>query len=86
MIFDCFQKIILKKLPFNPEFYNPVQLLFELIPRLKIREKRINNSNPLLYEAQCELNGVQFTGCGNIFILQNRLYIYIYIFLYLLLV
>lgn len=56
----------MKKFPQNPEIYNPVQLLHQMIPGIKFTEKIISTANPSVFEIKCELNQVVFKGQGNI--------------------
>lgn len=57
----------MKKFPENPDIYNPVQLLHQMTPGLKFIVNTINPNNPPIFQVNCEVNGVPFTGQGNIF-------------------
>lgn len=56
----------MKKFPNKPENYNPVQLLHQMAPGIRFIETTINSNNPSSFEVKCEMDGVSFTGKGNI--------------------
>lgn len=62
----------MKKFPDNPENYNPVQLLHQMKPGTKFTEK-ILNANPASFEITCEINGVSFSGQGNLYFIILKL-------------
>lgn len=55
----------MKKFPSNPENYNPVQLLHQMMPGIKFSEQDIEYvSGPQLFKVNCEIKDVQFSGNG----------------------
>lgn len=56
----------MKKFPNKPELYNPVQLLHQMSPGILFTETTIHFNHPSSFEIKCEMDGVSFTGKGNI--------------------
>lgn len=55
----------MKKFPDNPENYNPVQLLHQMMPGIKFSEVAMEwTSGPQLFKTNCEIKDVQFSGEG----------------------
>lgn len=57
----------MKKFPDNPQNYNPVQLLHQMIPGIKFEEKTVSTNNPTVFLVSCVVNGVLFNGQGKFY-------------------
>ncbi|XP_060858050.1 uncharacterized protein LOC132935493 isoform X2 [Metopolophium dirhodum] len=55
----------MKKFPEDPKKYNPVQLLNQMKPGVKFIETIINSKRPLVFQVECEIDNITFTGQGS---------------------
>lgn len=70
----------MKKFPDNPEIYNPVQLLHQMIPGIQFTEEIISTTGKHLFGVNCELKDVKFSGQGNIYFYYiNKQYIFSFV-------
>jgi len=57
----------MKKFPEDSKKYNPVQLLNQMKPGVKFIKTIISSKRPLVFQVECEIDNIPFTGQGNNF-------------------
>lgn len=55
----------MRQFPEDPKKYNPTQLLNEMKPSVKFSETINSLNKPSVFQVQCEIDNIPFTGQGN---------------------
>jgi len=58
----------MRKFPEDPRNCNPVQLINQMKPGIKFIETTIRLKTPPVFDVQCEIDTISFSGQGNIYV------------------